>query len=99
MRGWRAEDDQFDAVGQVIGLPPEPDEPLPPPPVRGGVLAAFDPGRRGVRVLAIVAAGVACIAAFVAWHARPQATPIPPVQASAAAAPSAAPTVLVVSVN
>jgi competence protein ComEA len=99
MRGWRAEDDQFDAVGRVTGLPPEPDEPLPPPPVRGGALAAFDPGRPGVRVLAVAAGLVACIAAFVAWHARPQATSVPPVQSSGIVAPSVAPSVLVVSVG
>src|SRR5215813_4766032 len=98
MRGWRAEDDPFDAVGRVTGLPPEPDEPLPPP-ARSGVLAAFDPGRRGVRTLAAVAVLVACIAAFIAWQARPRATAVPPVQTSAVAAPSAAPSVLVVSVG
>jgi competence protein ComEA len=99
MRGWRAEDDQFEAVGRVTELLPEVDEPLPPPPVRGGVLAAFDPGRRGVRALAAVAALVACIAAFMAWRARPQAMPVPPVQSAGVAAPSVAPSVLVVSVG
>ena len=100
MRGWQAEDDQFDAVGRVTGLPPEPDdEPLPPARVRGGVLAAFDPGRRGVWALAMVAGLVVCAAAFVAWQSRPQATSVPPVQSSGVAAPSVAPSVLVVSVN
>jgi competence protein ComEA len=93
MRGWLAggADDSDDAGVQerferVTGLPPALDDPASPgiaPPARSGVLAAFDPGRRGVRALALVAAAVVCIAAFFAWRARPHATPVPVVQASA----------------
>ena len=80
----------------------EDDEPLPPPdpvPVRPGVLAAFDPGRRGVRALAIVAAAVVCVAAFFAWRARPHATPVPSPVAAASAGPSTAPSMVVIAVN
>lgn len=66
-------------------------------------LAAFDPGRRGVRALAAVAVAVVLIAAFLAWRARPQvdAVPPPPVAADSpgpvapAAGPSAAAEVVV----
>jgi competence protein ComEA len=62
-------------------------------------LAAFDPGRRGVRVLAVVAALVVCVAAFLAWRSRPQVTPAPQaVAASPGAAPASAAAPLVVSV-
>jgi len=88
MRGWFADDSADDEVqerfGRVTGLPPVPDDPAP----RARVLAAFDPGRRGVKALAVVAAVVVCIAAFFAWQARPRATPMPAVHA--AAGPSAA---------
>jgi competence protein ComEA len=64
------------------------------------VLAAFDPGRRGVRVLVVVAGLVVCVAAFLAWRSRPQVTAAPPVTTSAqVAAPSSAPAVLIVSVT
>jgi competence protein ComEA len=65
-------------------------------------LAAVDPGRRGVRVLAVVAALVVGVAAFLAWRSRPQVTPAPPVAAVSAApvaTPSSAPARLIVSVN
>lgn len=65
-------------------------------------MAAVDPGRRGVRALAAVAALVVCVAAFVAWRSRPQVTPVPPaaaVSAPPAAAPSSAAARLIVSVN
>ncbi len=75
------------------------DAPMPDPvPVRPGVLAAFDPGRRGVRALAIVAAVVVCVAAFFAWRARPHATPVPTAVASTSIAPSV-PATVVVAVN
>ncbi|MEV4515076.1 ComEA family DNA-binding protein [Dactylosporangium sp. NPDC049525] len=65
-------------------------------------LAAVDPGRRGVRALAVVAALVVCVAAFLAWRSRPQVTPAPPT-AAASTAPATAPTSaaarLIVSVN
>jgi competence protein ComEA len=80
----------------------EDDEPPPIPdlaPVRPGVLAAFDPGRRGVRALAIVAAAVVCVAAFFAWRARPHATPVPSPVAVASTGSSTAPSMVVVAVN
>lgn len=45
-------------------------------------LGAFDPGRRGVKALAAVAGLVVLVAAFLAWHARPQVDPVPPVPSS-----------------
>jgi competence protein ComEA len=39
---------------------------------------AFDPGRRGVRALAAVAAVAILVAAFLAWRARPRVDPIAP---------------------
>jgi len=78
---------------------PYDDAPTPDPaPVRPGVLAAFDPGRRGVRALAIVTAVVVGTAAFVAWRSRPHATPVPTAVASTSIAPSR-PAILIVSVN
>jgi competence protein ComEA len=69
--------------------------------VRGGGLAAFDPGRRGVRALAAVAALVVCGAAYLAWQARPHPVPVPGLAAPAptTAAPfSSAPATMVVAV-
>lgn len=37
----------------------------------------FDPGRRGVRALALVAVLVAVVAAVLAWRARPRPEPVP----------------------
>lgn len=48
---------------------------------------AFDPGRRGVRALAVVAVLVVLGAGFWAWRSRPQAEPVRPV---ATAGPSVA---------
>ncbi|MCW3841813.1 helix-hairpin-helix domain-containing protein [Micromonospora yasonensis] len=45
---------------------------------------AFDPGRRGVRALAVVAAVVVLVAAVWAWRSRPHAEPVRPVAATAA---------------
>src|SRR5689334_4997019 len=90
---------------RVTELPSSPDDPPfidDPPPVRAGVLAAFDPGRRGVRALAIVAAAVVCVAAFFAWRARPHATSVPTPAAVAHGSGSvspATPSMLVVAVN
>ncbi|MEU1250187.1 ComEA family DNA-binding protein [Micromonospora arida] len=52
-----------------LALPPE--SRLPGP-------GAFDPGRRGVRALAVVAVVVVVGAAGWAWQARPQAEPVAP---------------------
>jgi competence protein ComEA len=81
----------------VVGLPPDDDDtPEPPAPApdpadtppftprRGW--AAFDPGRRGLRALAIVAGLAVAVAAFLAWQARPSADPV-----AVRPAPSAAP--------
>ena len=58
-----------------------------------GDLRAFDPGRRGVKALALVAAVVALGAAVWAWRSRPEAEPVPlaaPLgQAEATTAPGA----------
>ncbi len=58
-------------------------------------LSAFDPGRRGVRALAAVAAVVILIAAVLAWRSRPQIDPVAPpplgaVQSESGDEPSAA---------
>jgi competence protein ComEA len=82
---WRALDE-----GEPAASPPPP----VPPPGRGA-LGAFDPGRRGVRVLAAVGALVVLVAAFLAWRSRPHAEPVPPVRSSVAP-PSAAPSGTVV---
>ncbi|WP_239092711.1 ComEA family DNA-binding protein [Paractinoplanes abujensis] len=41
-------------------------------------IGAFDPGRRGVRALAVVAAVVVVIAALLAWRSRPRVDPVAP---------------------
>lgn len=65
-----------------------------------GVSVAFDPGRRGVRALAVVAVVVVVGAALFAWRSRPhpQPLPAPPVVAAAdsvAPSPSGAAEVVV----
>ncbi|MEU8004118.1 ComEA family DNA-binding protein [Catellatospora sp. NPDC049111] len=66
--------------------------------------AAFDPGRRGLRALAAVAALVVAIAAYLAWQARPSVEPAPepvplPVAESGRPAASPSATTLVVAVT
>jgi competence protein ComEA len=56
-----------------------------------GRFAAFDPGGRGVRALAAVAAAVVLIAGFLAWRARPQVDPVPAPPVAGAAPFSAGP--------
>ncbi|AGL15047.1 helix-hairpin-helix repeat-containing competence protein ComEA [Actinoplanes sp. N902-109] len=68
-------------------------------------LAAFDPGRRGVRALAALAVVVVLVAAFLAWRARPRVAAVPPLPAvssgaePAAAAASSGPAGVVVAVG
>jgi competence protein ComEA len=47
------------------------------------ILAGFDPGRRGVRALAVVAALVVLVAGFLAWRAQPRSEPVVAVSESA----------------
>ncbi len=47
-------------------------------PTRWDRLTRYDPGRAGVRALAVLAALVAVIAAVLAWRARPDVNPIAP---------------------
>ncbi|TMM30859.1 MAG: ComEA family DNA-binding protein [Actinobacteria bacterium] len=81
--------------------PSGPEPPLPPPAGRWA-LGAFDPGRRGIRVLVAVAVLVVLVAAYLAWRARPHAEPVTPVgstvpaQVPASALPSG---VIVVAVQ
>jgi competence protein ComEA len=54
----------------------------------------FDPGRRGVRALAVVAVLVVAVAAVLAWRARPASEPLPmplPMPVPAPASPLAGP--------
>lgn len=70
------------------------DAPAPAPaPVAGGLArlagpSAFDPGRRGVKAIAVVACVVVLGAAGWAWYARPRTEPVP---VADAAGPSAGP--------
>jgi len=82
------DDDESDVPGGQLGrrrLEPDDDEQAASAVSRSIGAGAFDPGRRGVRALAAVAAFVVLIAAFLAWRARPRVDPVP----AAAAAPAA----------
>jgi competence protein ComEA len=63
-------------------------------------LAAFDPGRKAVRALGVLALAVALVVGFLVWRTRPQAEPVAaaPDAAVAAAPLSSAVTTIVVSV-
>ncbi|WP_173084181.1 ComEA family DNA-binding protein [Phytohabitans rumicis] len=53
-------------------------------PSRAGGASAFDPGRRGVKALAGLAAVVVLVAGFFAWRSRPHAEPVTAEPAQAA---------------
>ncbi|GGO18072.1 hypothetical protein GCM10011576_32660 [Micromonospora parathelypteridis] len=61
------------------GLAVPPESRLPGP-------GAFDPGRRGVRALAVVAVVVVLVAAGWAWRSRPQPEPVAPLISETASA-------------
>lgn len=66
-------------------------ETVPAPAAVAG-LGAFDPGRRGVKALAAVAAVVVLGAAVLAWRSRPRAEPVAGTSAAAShATPEAGP--------
>lgn len=67
----------------------------------GGAVTAFDPGRPGLRVLAVVALVVGLVAAGVAWWSRPDPEPVAPRLAGTApeAVVTSAPVELVVAVS
>ncbi|WP_432979069.1 helix-hairpin-helix domain-containing protein [Dactylosporangium sp. CA-233914] len=62
-------------------------------------LPSIDPGRRGVRVLLVVAGLVVCVSAGLVWFSRPHVTAAPAVSGVASGVSSAAPVMLVVSVT
>ncbi|MGK5444003.1 helix-hairpin-helix domain-containing protein [Micromonospora sp. URMC 105] len=72
-----------DEAGHGMPLPDE-DVATVAPASRLPGPGAFDPGRRGVRALAAVAALVVLGAGFWAWQSRPQAEPVRPVASVAA---------------
>ncbi|KAB1946614.1 ComEA family DNA-binding protein [Micromonospora sp. ALFpr18c] len=65
------------------------DGPVAQPTPRLSGPGAFDPGRRGVRALAVVAVVVVLGAAGWAWRSRPHAEPVAPLAAEAVPATSA----------
>ncbi|MEV6930305.1 ComEA family DNA-binding protein [Dactylosporangium sp. NPDC051485] len=71
-------------------------EPEKPPRAGSSAFSAFDPGRRGVRVLLVVAGLVVCISAGIVWWSRPRVTAAPQVSAAPAAAGSPSPAALLV---
>jgi competence protein ComEA len=87
----RSNDDSAvaDRLARVTALPPGDDEPYPwdppePEPSR------FDPGRRGVRVLLVVAALVVVGAAALVYCSRPRVTEAPAIAGTGAGPVSAA---------
>ncbi|WP_438941395.1 ComEA family DNA-binding protein [Micromonospora deserti] len=72
------------------GIPPDGDEAAPVSWLAGP--GAFDPGRRGVRALAVVAVVVVLGAGFWAWRSRPHTEPVPPLATADPAAPAPAAT-------
>jgi competence protein ComEA len=49
---------------------------VPAVPPGRSALGAFDPGRRGIRVLIVVAVLVALVAGYLAWRSQPRAEPV-----------------------
>lgn len=76
--------------------PPSLSPPPSPPPGRAA-LGPFDPGRPGVRALAVVAVLVLLVAGYLAWQARPHPEPLP--VASGAPAPATPGGLVVVAVQ
>lgn len=66
------------AAIDAAGAASSPGDPAAAPARLLGGAGAFDPGRRGVKALAVVAAVVALGAAVWAWQARPDSQPVPP---------------------
>jgi competence protein ComEA len=62
-----------------------PYDPSVSPPRALPGLSAFDPGRRGVKVLAIVAAVAVVAVLLIAWRSAPRQEPVPVVSSSASA--------------
>ncbi|WP_442935224.1 helix-hairpin-helix domain-containing protein [Micromonospora sp. CPCC 206061] len=62
-------------VDEAAGWQAPPDEPDERPSRFGGA-SPFDPGRRGVKALAVVALVVVLVAAVIAWRARPRPQPV-----------------------
>jgi competence protein ComEA len=58
--------------------PTDPDPPVPTPASAALTATAFDPGRRGIRALAVLAVVVIAAAAVFAWWARPHVEPLDP---------------------
>ncbi|MEV4538191.1 helix-hairpin-helix domain-containing protein [Asanoa sp. NPDC049518] len=77
-------------------------EPTPEQPRARGGPGPFDPGRRGVKALAVVAAVVVLVAAFFAYRARPKVEPVaavsPPPAVDAVPPATSGATEIVVSV-
>jgi len=74
-----------------------PYDPSVTPPRALPGLSAFDPGRRGVKVLAIVAGAAALVVLLLAWRSAPRQEPVPVVSSSATIAPALAELVVAVS--
>lgn len=74
-----------------------PYDPSVTPPRALPGLSAFDPGRRGVKVLAIVAGAAAFVVLLLAWRSAPHQDPVPVASSSASAAPALAELVVAVS--
>jgi competence protein ComEA len=79
-------DDQPPPLAWTVESAAEDEPPLSPAGAFGGPagddrrlgMRAFDPGRRGARVLAVVAVLAVLIAALLAWRSRPRVDPVTP---------------------